>query len=193
MDPTEPGFWEQRYLAGHIPWDQRGVPPALVEFLRTAPAKGSVLIPGCGSGHEVRAFHDAGWHALAIDFSPAAVAQARAALGALAGAVRLADFFADEFGDPFDAVYERTFLCSLPPDRWPDYVRRMTQVLAPGGSLLGIFAYGEEPEPPPYPLTGKMARNLFESHFTLVSDIPIPADQSVPLFAGREHWQVWRR
>jgi SAM-dependent methyltransferase len=38
------------------------------------PAK--ALIPGCGTGYEVRAFHQAGWKVTAIDFSPVAVEQA---------------------------------------------------------------------------------------------------------------------
>jgi SAM-dependent methyltransferase len=194
MSCTEPEFWEQRYRANRMPWDQRGIPAALIEYLQRTSAKGgSALIPGCGSGYEVQAFQEFGWRSLAIDFSPAAIERARAVLGAQAGAVRLADFFTDELGGPFDLIYERTFLCSLPPERWPAYAQRMADLLRPGGRLVGIFAYGEESEPPPFPLTETIAAALFGSHFSLVEDRAIPSDQSLPLFAGKERWQTWQR
>lgn len=54
-------FWQPRYLTGDTLWDFGGVPLALTQWLRTESRAGRVLIPGCGTGHEVRAFHDAGW------------------------------------------------------------------------------------------------------------------------------------
>ena len=193
MDCTEPEFWEERYRANRMPWDLQGVPPALIKFLQRTLEKGTVLLPGCGSGYEVQAFQEYGWQPLAIDFSPAAIERARAILGSRASAVRRADFFHGDLGGPFDFVYERPFLCSMLPERWPAYVERMTALLKPGGRLIGIFAYGEEPEPPPFPLTDATARALFGSSFVLVDSDPIPAEESLPLYAGQERWQVWQR
>lgn len=190
-DSTHPDFWEKRYLAGRTPWDFQGVPKVLTDYLRQAPAPGSVLLPGCGSGYEVRAFHEFRWRPLAIDFSAAAVRQARDVLGLLAPAVRQADFFAGDVGGPYDLIYERTFLCSLPPIRWPDYAARMAQLLRPGGVLAGLFYYGSDPEGPPFPLEAAQARHLF-SAFELSVDQPVPGDQSLALFAGHERWQEWQ-
>jgi SAM-dependent methyltransferase len=154
--------------------------------------QGRALIPGCGSGYEVRAFHERGWDVLAVDFSPAAVERACDVLGPLAEKVVLADFFTHDFGKGrFGVIYERTFLCSLPPGRWPDYVRRMRELLRPGGKLLGIFLYGHEDEPPPYPLTEAEAQALFGPGFVRIVDEPVT--DSLPLFAGRERWQVWAK
>ena len=79
-EPDENGatveFWDSRYRSGKTPWDYGGVPAALLNYLQTA-QPGRVLIPGCGSGYEVRAFHERGWDVLAIDYSPAAVERAR--------------------------------------------------------------------------------------------------------------------
>lgn len=193
MNCTDPEFWDERYRASRMPWDLNGVPPALIDYLSRAPDKGTVLVPGCGSGYEVQAFHDFGWKPLAIDFSGAAIERARAVLGDNAAAVRCADFFTYDFGDRFDLIYERTFLCSLPPERWPDYTRRMTELLEPGSRLAGLFAYGEESEPPPFPLTEAAAEALLGMDFTRVEDRAIPADRSLPLYAGKERWQVWQR
>ena len=76
-DAARPEFWEKRFRESFTPWDAGGVPAALRQFLGTEPHGQRVLIPGCGSGYEVRAFHEAGFDVLAIDFAPAAVERAR--------------------------------------------------------------------------------------------------------------------
>jgi SAM-dependent methyltransferase len=184
-------FWEPRYVAGKTPWDFGGVPIALRRWLAQQPMPGRVLIPGCGAGHEARAFHDAGWDVTAIDYAPAAVARAKAMLGGLAVTVLLADFFLHEFGRHFDVLYERTFLCSMPRDRWTDYVARMAELLDDDGRLVGHFFFGENDDPPPYPLTDQEQQALFESAFTKQQDEQ--ATDSLPMFAGCERWQVWQK
>jgi SAM-dependent methyltransferase len=188
LDSTHPDFWNGRYVAGKTPWDFGGVPAALKSFLARSSASGRVLIPGCGSGYEVQAFHEAGYDVTAIDFSPAAVDQARKVLGALAKKVILGDFFTDDFGrNSFDLIYERTFLCSMPPSRWPDYTNRMAALLSPEGKLIGLFLYGQQPSGPPYPLTDKQADQLFGRRFQLVKSELVT--DSLPFFRGMERWQ----
>jgi SAM-dependent methyltransferase len=188
-DSSRPEFWDARYATGETPWDFHGVPAALKEFLKTSQT-GSVLIPGCGTGYEVRTFHEAGWKVTAIDFSPVAVERARAQVGALASRIVKCDFFTYDFGSQhFDLIYERTFLCALRPDLWPAYVARMTQLLRPAGKLVGIFLYGEQDDPPPYPLTPEKAHELFRKDFSLVKSLPV--SDSLPIFGGNERWQEW--
>ena len=128
----------------------------------------------------------------AIDFSPVAVDQAKHALGSLEDKIVLGDFFDYDFGTrPFDLVYERTSLCSLPPSVWEDYVRRVAQLLRVGGKRTGLVFYGNEPEPPPYPLSDKRAADLFDKQFQLVRNEAV--SESVPMFAGAERWQEWSR
>jgi SAM-dependent methyltransferase len=186
-------FWEERYRAGRMPWDAGGVPVALQEFLDRDGSRGRVLIPGCGSGYEVAAFAAAGWTVDAVDFSPAAVERARQVLGPRGACVRQGDFFAEAGAACYDLIYERTFLCSLPPERWPEYAACMAALLRPGGRLVGLFYYGEEPEPPPYPITDAAAHALFGGAFERVESRLVPAQQSLPLYAGAERWEVWRR
>jgi Thiopurine S-methyltransferase (TPMT) len=190
-DSTHPDFWTARYATGRTPWDFGGVPAAMKSFLAGISTPGSVLIPGCGSGYEVQAFHTAGYDVTAIDFSPAAVDQAKRIVGVLAERVLFGDFFAHNFGPRcFDLIYERTFLCSMPPTRWPDYANRVAGLLSFGGRLIGIFLYAEQSAPgPPYPLTEKQAEQLFASRFRLART-ELVAD-SLPLFRGMERWQEW--
>src|SRR4029450_7996132 len=92
VDSTHSDFWTSRYVAGKTPWDFGGVPAALKSFLIRSSAPGRVLIPGCGSGYEVQAFHEAGYDVTAIDFSPAAIDQAKRGLGVLAERIISGDF-----------------------------------------------------------------------------------------------------
>ena len=112
-------------------------------------------------------------------------------LGALAERVILGDFFTHDFrGRRFDLIYERTFLCSMPPSRWPAYVNRVADLLSAGGKLIGIFFYAEQSvSGPPYPLAEKQAEQLFENRFRLVRSELVT--DSLPLFRGMERWQEW--
>lgn len=186
------GFWQPRYVAGATPWDFGGVPVALSRWLSAQSAAGRVLIPGCGAGHEVRAFHDAGWDVTAIDYAPAAVERAKAAFSDVETKISLADFFHDDFGRDFDLIYERTFLCSMPRNRWPEYVARMAELLRDDGRLIGHFFFGESDDPPPYPLRGDETQQaFFAPAFTRLHDEA--AVDSLPMFVGRERWQIWQK
>jgi SAM-dependent methyltransferase len=191
VDSTQPEFWTIRYATGKTPWDFGGVPAALKSFLARSSAPGRVLIPGCGSGYEVQAFHAAGYDVTAIDFSPAAVDQAKRVLGVLAERVILEDFFTYDVGERrFDLIYERTFLCSMPPSRWPEYANRMADLLSVEGRLVGLFLYAQQPAPgPPYPVTDGQAEQLFQRCFQLVRSELVT--DSLPLFRGMERWQEW--
>jgi hypothetical protein len=187
-----PEFWDERYASGETPWVINQLPAAFDSFLgRVSP--GEVLVPGYGNHCEViRAFDAAGFGVTAIDFSPVAVAQAKARLGALGEKLLLADFFHHDFGTKrFDLVYERTFLCALSPSRWNEYAGRVANLLRPAGLLAGIFFYGEEPDPPPYPLSVERAGELFSKDFRLRKSELV--SDSLPIFAGQENWQEWQR
>jgi SAM-dependent methyltransferase len=191
FDSNWPDFWTVRYAAGRTPWDFGGVPSALKSFLERTSVPGRVLIPGCGSGYEVQAFHAAGYDVSAIDFSPAAIEHAKRVLGYLSERVILGDFFTYDFGARrFDRIYERTFLCSMTPSRWPEYVNRMADLLSPGGRLIGVFLYGQRSSSgPPFPLIEPEAEQLFKQRFQLQRS-EVMTD-SLPLFRDMERWQEW--
>jgi SAM-dependent methyltransferase len=153
---------------------------------------GRVLIHGCGTDHRViKAFADAGFRVTAIDFSPVALAETKKALRKFDGKIERADFFKSDFARRFDLVYERTFLCAMHPRRWPRYAKRAAELLRPGGKLIGIFFYGIEPGPPPYPIDKTQAAKIFGKYFRLLRDLQV--FDSVPMFAGTERWQEWER
>ena len=191
-DPAAPEFWDLRYGARFVPWDAGRVPAQLRAFVAAAPAPLRVLVPGCGSAWDVRFLAGSGWDVIGIDFSHEALAAARAILGPHAGRVRHADFFEPLAGEPFDAVYERAFLCALPRRMWGDWGKRMAEVVAPGGLLAGFFFFGEGERGPPFPLASQGELDaLLAPAFERIADEPVP--DSIEVFEGRERWQAWRR
>lgn len=192
QDSSLPEFWDTRYRGGVTPWDAQGVPPRLELWLKDLKAKLRVLVPGCGTGYEVRAFAERGHDVVAIDFADAALQAARGQLGALSGRVRKADFFAFEAG-PFDVIYERAFLAALPRRLWPQWAARVAALLRPGGELVGFFYFDDNQRGPPFGTSSGQLGGLLQKDFQLVEDQAIPPSESIPVFQGKERWQVWRR
>jgi SAM-dependent methyltransferase len=191
-DPADPEFWELRYGARFAPWDAGKVPAQLLAFVAGSARPRSVLVPGCGSAWDVRCFAEHGWDVTGIDFSRAAVEEARRILGPFARHVREADFFAAIAGAPFEVVYERAFLCALPRRLWRDWGARMAELVAPGGVLAGYFFFDAGERGPPFPLHSQGELDLLLGPaFERIDDAPV--DDSIPVFRGKERWQVWRR
>ncbi len=191
QDSSNPDFWESRYRGNLIPWDAGKVPTALQEYARNLPPGARVLIPGCGSAYEAAFLSDKGCDVLAIDFSLAAVEAARQNLADFRAIVRLADFFGFDYGKPYDVIYERAFLCALPPRLWPQYALRTAQLLRPGGALAGFFFFRETEKGPPFGTTPEALHALLGPGFELVDDKAVT--DSIPVFQGAERWQVWHR
>lgn len=165
-------FWQQRYENRDTPWDRGGTSPALTGWLDagaiTPPA--TVLVPGCGRGHEVVELASRGFEVTGVDLSNAAVAELGAALArrSLNAELETADLLGWEPARRFDVVYEQTCLCALLPRYWPDYESRLHRWLAPGGQLAALFMQSGKSDGPPF-------------------DCPL-ADMRDLFAAGRWHW-----
>jgi hypothetical protein len=161
-------FWEERFRAGHTPWDRGEVNPQLGEWLAArllrpvspaGPPQGTdtpplgeaseasiggrsrILVPGCGAGYEVVALAAAGFDVTGVDYSAEAIGRARSLVENAKASAQLieADVLAWEPERPFDAIYEQTCLCALYPDHWRDYADRLHRWLAPRGRLYALF------------------------------------------------------
>ena len=160
-DPTQAGFWDERYRAGFMPWDAHGVPAALVDFVERRRPGRRVLVPGCGSAYEAGWLDERGLDVTAIDIAASALERARLVLGAEVATrvLRQADFF--DLDDAFDWIYERALLAALPPVRWPEYVESAQRLLAQGGLVAGFFFIDDavtEPRERPWIPNGSLGR-----------------------------------
>lgn len=191
QDSSKPDFWEKRYHEGVTPWDAGRVPDRFAQYVRAIPSGSRVLVPGCGSGYEVAYLAQAGLDVLAIDFSAAAIDEARHHIGPYADRLLQADFFAFDAGTGFDVVVERAFLCALPRNLWPAYAERMAGLVRPGGALAGYWFHDDNERGPPFGITADALTSLLGQHFAQESDEPVT--DSIPVFDTKERWQIWRR
>ena len=168
------------------------MPPRLSQWLAQRPSGQRVLVPGCGSAYEVKLFAERGDDVLGIDFADAALEAARRALGKLAHHVSKADFFSF-VAPPFDLVYERTFMCALPPRERGRWARRAAELLRAEGLLAGFFFLADKDRGPPFGIAARELHALLDPAFALIEDEAVPPEQSVPVLAGHERWQVWER
>ncbi len=192
QDSSLPEFWDTRYRDGVTPWDAHGAPVDLRAFAATLAPGTRILVPGCGSAHELRCLSEAGAEVLAIDFSAEAVERAKENAGPLADRILLADFFEFDPGPrAFDVIYERAFLCALPRELWARYAARIAELLDPGKRLVGFFFYNDSPRGPPFGTSPEELHGLLDPSFELVEDRV--AAQSLAVFQSGERWQIWRR
>lgn len=189
--PEHPDFWDKRFGAGTTPWNAGGVPQALMAYAADHPGQPRTLIPGCGHAWEADWLARRGWQITALDFSAAAIKAARLQLGRWPGQLVCGDFFSFTPPSTYELIYERAFLCALPRKLWQGYGRRMHELLAPGGRLIGFFFFGNEPKGPPFGIAPDALETLLAPWFVREDDQAV--DDSIPIFAGRERWQVWQR
>lgn len=189
--PEHPDFWCKRFGEGVTPWDAGKVPNALADFVARQPAPLNTLIPGCGSGWEAACLAEHRWPVTALDFSPTAVARAREVLADFAVDLVCDDFFKWQPAQPLQLIYERAFICALPRKLWDDWAKRVAELLPPGGLLAGFFFVCEQPKGPPFGILPEQLDALLAPNFVQIEDREV--DDSIPVFAGRERWQIWQR
>ena len=186
-------YWNNLYRTGDTQWDKGEPSPGLVDFLagRAGSPRGSVLVPGCGTGHDVRAWAAAGFHATGLDIAPLArdLARQRTAEAGLAADFRLGDFLRDEPFQSFDYLFEHTLFCAIQPAERPLYPQAAARWLKPSGTLVAIFYLIPDRDGPPFGSTREEITATFAPAFELV-DHWMP--RSYPNRAGLEWMTVWR-
>src|SRR5687768_10519287 len=72
IPPVNEADWEARYQSGDMPWEKSEPSPGLVDFLAARPElpRGTVLVPGCGTGHDARVWAKAGFAVTGFDLAP---------------------------------------------------------------------------------------------------------------------------
>ena len=189
--PEHPDFWCKRFGEGITPWDAGRVPDAFRAFIDAEPTPLNTLIPGCGSAWEAALLAERRWPVTALDFSPTAIAAARAMLGTAAVDLVCDDFFTYTPPQSVQLMYERAFLCALPRKCWPDWGQRVAALLPVGARLVGYFFVCEQLKGPPFGISAEALDALLTPNFVRLVDQPV--EDSIPVFAGRERWQVWQR
>ncbi|HEY2084024.1 MAG TPA: methyltransferase domain-containing protein [Verrucomicrobiae bacterium] len=193
-------YWESRYQTKDMPWEKGAPSPGLVDFLAANQnlPRGTVCVPGCGTGHDAREWAKAGFNTYGFDIAPSAIQLAiektNAALGkpALQGqpTFQLGDFLTDNPPFQFDWIFEHTLFCAIDPGERDNYVRAVLRWLKPGGQYLAVNYIIPDKDGPPFGTTRDEQWRRFSPHFDLVKEwVP----RSYPNRTGLELMLWWQR
>jgi methyl halide transferase len=190
------GNWEHRYQTGDMPWEKGEPSPGLVDFLSTLqkPAEHTtVAVPGCGTGHDVRAWAAAGFEAHGFDMAPSAIrlcVEKTKGTGLSNAHYHLGDFLRDSAPQQFDWLFEHTLFCAIERDERDDYVRAVVRWLKPGGQFLAVHYLIPDEAGPPYGTRREELMRRFSPHFELLKEwVP----RSYPNRTGLELMLWWRK
>jgi len=188
--------WEARWVDGDTPWDKGKAAPPLEEWLGRNRITGEVLVPGCGSGHDVRLLsRDPEARVVGLDVSPTAL-QAAGTFPAVGHERYIAgDLFAlpNELRGAFDWVFEHTCFCAIDPSLRERYVESVHAALRPRGKLLAVFFINPDhgDDGPPFGVLPRDLDDLFLGRFErLQAFVPGVAYEGRE---GREQLQLLQR
>ena len=186
--------WEARYQTKDMPWEKGEPSPGLVDFLAAHPElpRGTVCVPGCGTGHDAREWAKAGFNTFGFDIAPSAIELSieKTKAAGLTAEFRLGDFLHDEPRFLFDWLFEHTLFCAIDPSERDNYVRAALRWLKPGGQYLAVNYLIPDKDGPPFGTTRDEVWQRFSPHFDLVKEwVP----RSYPNRTGLELMMWWRR
>lgn len=187
-------YWEDRYQNGETRWEKGAPSPGLVDFLAShssLPGE-TVCVPGCGTGHDVRAWTKAGFRAYGYDIAPSAVRLGTewTQTAGLQANFRKIDFLRTEPPFPFDWIWEHTLYCAIQPDERDLYLNSVLRWLKPGGHFLAVNYLIPDTDGPPFGTTRDELWQRFSPLFDLKAEwVP----RSYPNRAGLELMLWWRK
>ena len=189
--------WEERYQKRETPWEKGEAHPGLIAYLRSTPVTGRGLVPGCGSGHDVRALAATADEVIGVDIAPSAIKTANSFPQVGGETFVHGDLFAlpRSWHGGFDWVFEHTCFCAIDRSQRAAYVEAVAQLLYPGGYLFAIFFLNPDMDPgeqgPPFGVTIEELDALFSPRFALEREWT--PEQTYPGREGRERCRLLRR
>ena len=187
-------YWENRYQTKDMPWEKGEASPGLVDFLAAHPdlPRGTVCVPGGGTGHDASEWAKAGFKTYGFDIAPSAIklSTERASAAGLTAQFQLADFLHDDPPFQFDWLFEHTLFCAIDPGERDNYVRAVLRWLKPGGQYLAVNYLIPDTDGPPFGTTRDELWQRFSPHFDLVEEwVP----RSYPNRTGLELMLWWKK
>jgi SAM-dependent methyltransferase len=187
-------YWENRYQTKDMPWEKGEASPGLVDFFASHPElpRGTVCVPGCGTGHDAREWAKAGFDTYGFDIAPSAIhlSNERTKAAGLTAKFQLVDFLHDDPPFQFDWLFEHTLFCAIDPSERDSYVQAVLRWSKPGGQFLAVNYLIPDTDGPPFGTTRDELWQRFSPHFELIKEwVP----RSYPNRTGLELMLWWRR
>ncbi len=193
MNRFDKTYWTNRWTNQQTGWDVGKISDPFVAFFSTLHDKDvKILIPGGGNSYEGEYLFEQGFkNVYVLDIVPQPLINLKSRSPHFPDNQLLcADFFA--LGQTFDLIVEQTFFCALDPVLRQAYVKKMHDILLPGGRLAGLlFNFPLTEEGPPFGGSEEEYRSLFSPYFSL--DVLGTAENSIAPRKGRELWFEFTR
>lgn len=186
--------WENRYQTQDMPWEKGAASPGLIDFLSSHPGllRETVCVPGCGTGHDVRAWAQAGFKASGFDIAPTAIQLSieRTRAAGLKAEFEVADFLKDKPPRQFDWLFEHTLYCAIQPQERAAYRAALERWLKPGGYYLAVNYFIPNEDGPPFGTHREEIWTRFSNGFHLLEEWE---PRSYPNRVGLERMFWWKR
>ncbi len=163
-------YWEGRYLQERLGWDIGTVSPPLKAYIDQLDNKDlRILIPGAGHGYEAQYLFKNGFkNTYVLDIAGLPLRRLREKCPDVPEDRFIEEDFFNAELHGFDLVLEQTFFCALQPELRSEYVKKMHEILKPGGKLAGLFFdFPLTEQGPPFGGSESEYRKLFEPFFKI--------------------------
>ncbi|MFD7155061.1 class I SAM-dependent methyltransferase [Kribbella sp. NPDC059898] len=194
-DPT--GWFENLYAAAAdgeavVPWDRGTAHQLLADWIAESGPDGTgktAVVVGAGTGWDAELIVDRGYDTTAFDISPSAIETAHRNHPASRAHYVVADLLNPpaDWHHAFDLVVEIYTVQALPIPLQSDAIAHVTDLVAPGGTLLVIAAARPDDQPdatlqgPPWPLTRATIRSFTapDLHLIQLDQAPSRSDPTI--------------
>lgn len=180
-------FWSERWQNNQTGWDLGAVSPPIKTYVDQLTNKGlKILIPGCGNAYEAEYLFENGFANVFIaEIAQEAIDSFQQRYPKFPqNQILHTDFF--DLKDKFDLVIEQTFFCAITPNLRDDYVKKMHEILAPKGKIVGLLFNRSFNGGPPYGGDTAEYHKRFEPFFTIntmeIAHNSFPARQGSEVF-----------
>ena len=167
-------YWNKQYESNTTGWDLGEVSPPIKAYIDQIENKNCrILIPGCGNTYEADYLLQQNFTNITIiDIAPTLVKKLNIKYADNPNIhIILGDFFTHE--GQYDLIIEQTFFCAINPTLRELYVKKMNELLAPNGKLMGVLVNRTfDVQGPPFGGSQDEYKKSFEPNFDFMHFIP---------------------
>jgi SAM-dependent methyltransferase len=181
-------FWEKRYQDNNTGWNIGAISTPLKNYFDSIKNKDcSILIPGCGFGHEAKYLFENGFKNVSIlDLSKSALNDFQKRVPNFPKEnLFISNFF--DHNHKYDLIIEQTFFCAIDTKLRRKYVNHTHKLLKENGKIAGLlFNKQFDQDQPPFGGSKQEYKKLFEKKFKInkldLAEDSIEARKGVELF-----------
>lgn len=169
MENLSKEYWSERYQMNQTGWDLGDIAPPIKAYIDQLEDKSlTILIPGCGNGHEGSYLFEKGFdnvHLLDFAEEPLRAFKQRNPLFP-AENLHNEDFF--KHHGQYDLIIEQTLFCAIDPSLRLKYAEKLNSLLKENGKVVGVLFNRDFQGGPPFGGSKEEYTTYFNPNFSTV-------------------------